>query len=55
MALGVRRIVEPGKAFQAKAEKEGPDGEGQNKERDVCVLLKCSKKDFDWDLTNNQR
>jgi hypothetical protein len=46
--------LSPGQSFQAKAEK-GKILTVKAKKGIVCVLLKSGKKDFDWDLTNNQK
>jgi len=56
-ALGAEEgWLSPGKSFQAKAEKgKILTVKAKTKKGIVCVLLKCSKKDFDWDLTNNQK
>ena len=48
--------LSPGQTFQAKAEKgKVLTVKAKTKKGIVCVLLKTDKKDFDWDLTNNQK
>jgi hypothetical protein len=45
----------PGQTFQAKAEKgKVLLVKAKIKKGIICVLLKTGKKDFDWDLANNQ-
>jgi hypothetical protein len=46
----------PGQTFQAKAEKgKTLTVKAKTKKGIVCVLVKTGKKDFDWDLANNQK
>ncbi len=48
--------LKPGESFQAKAEKgKILTVKAQTKKGIVCILLNTAKKDFDWDLTNNQK
>jgi hypothetical protein len=46
----------PGQTFQAKAKKgKTLTVRAKTKKGIVCILVKTDKKDFDWDLANNQK
>jgi hypothetical protein len=56
-ALGAQEgWLSPGQSFQTKVEKgKVLTVKAKTKKGIVCVLLKCGKKDFDWDLANNEK